>query len=64
MAPSAKLTIAGPGSVGADLSHGHGAIFVDDCNQYFDYSCGMIFRGSGTEWVTRFTSADTIRMLR
>jgi hypothetical protein len=57
-AHSARLTI---GSVGTVMTHSHGAVYIASGNTYFDYLYGLVFRGTGDTWATRFTGTDNMR---
>ncbi len=51
--PTAKLTID---NVGSNDTFGHNAIYVASTNRYFDFHNGLMFRGEGDIWASRFTS--------
>jgi len=55
--PTAKLTISG---ISESLNHGESAVFLQNSNRYFDFNGGMIFRGSGMNWNSRFTATDNL----
>jgi trimeric autotransporter adhesin len=55
--PSAKFTISG---ISGSLNHGESAVFLQNSNRYFDFNGGMIFRGSGMNWNSRFTATDNL----
>jgi len=55
--PTAKLTISGSS---ASLNHGESAVYLQNSNRYFDFNGGMIFRGSGMNWNSRFTATDNL----
>ncbi len=51
--PEAKFTID-------EVAEGDTAIKVVSANTYFDYNGGMIFRGTGSDWATHFTSTSDL----
>jgi len=55
--PTAKFTISGSSG---SLNHGESAVFLQNSNRYFDFNGGMIFRGSGMNWNSRFTATDDL----
>jgi len=55
--PTAKFTISG---ISESLNHGESAVFLQNSNRYFDFNGGMIFRGSGMNWNSRFTATDNL----
>ena len=56
-APEAKLSLGG---ISSNLSFGKSAIYIDDSDRYFDFYGGMIFRGTGGNWTSRFTGTSNI----
>ncbi|MBN1889245.1 MAG: hypothetical protein JW850_14725 [Thermoflexales bacterium] len=56
-APSARLTIDNVGTV---MTHSHSAVYIASGNTYFDYRDGLLFRGTGNAWATRFTGTDNM----
>ena len=53
--PTASLTID---NVGTDYNFGNSAIYYADGNKYFDFTAGMVLRGTGGAWAARFTGTS------
>jgi hypothetical protein len=56
--PGAKLTID---NIGGISEFGKGALYIADQNQYFDFNCGLMFRGTGVDWSSRFTANNQMK---
>jgi hypothetical protein len=55
--PSAKFTLSGSSG---SVDFGQSAVYIQNSNRYFDFNGGMIFRGSGSSWNSRFTATDNL----
>lgn len=55
--PTAKLTLS---SINGTVNHGESAVYIAEGGKYFDYQDGIVFRGNGTDWMTRFTGTDNL----
>jgi hypothetical protein len=63
--PAYKLDVAGTGRYTDVLrldhvgtAHGDGALYIAGVNTCFDWSNGLLFRGTGTSWSARFTGTS------
>jgi hypothetical protein len=55
--PSAKFTLSGSSDA---VDFGQSAVYIQNSNRYFDFNGGMVFRGSGYNWNSRFTATHNL----